>query len=126
MDAFNPHMDARPRMLMLYGDSAFAAKCSRHFRRRGWDVHMAVSSDEACRLMDRFSPNGVVVDAELAGERGADACARIAQRYPGQLLVLLAPDKPAVADLDRLGNSVRISQRDRIPELLDHFLGATP
>jgi ActR/RegA family two-component response regulator len=122
MDALTPHMDARPRMLLVYGDSVFAARCSRHFRRSGWDVHLAVSSDEACRLMDRLTPTGVVVDAELAGERGAEACRRIAERYPGQPLVLLTADE--ATDLAPPVDSVRISRRDSISSLMDQLLVA--
>lgn len=114
-------MDARPRMLFVYGDSLFAAKWSRHFRRTGWDVHLAASGDEACRLVERLDVTVVMVDGELIGENSAAVCRRILSKRPGQPVVLVA-EEAGDAGLGQLRDSVRISQRHHVAQVMDQLL----
>jgi ActR/RegA family two-component response regulator len=52
----------RPRMVIAYTDSAHAALTARHFRRLGWEVHLASSETDAQRLAQLLAPAVVVVD----------------------------------------------------------------
>jgi len=121
MSVQSDRLDGRPRMLFVYGDSLFAAKWSRHFRRTGWDVHLAANGDEACRLMERLDATVVVVDGDLAAENSAAVCRRILARRPGQPLVLVEGER-SVAGLGQFRDSVRISQRHHVAEVMDQLL----
>jgi ActR/RegA family two-component response regulator len=52
----------RPRMVIAYSDSAHAAQTARHFRRLGWEVHLANSETDAQRQAQLLAPAVVVVD----------------------------------------------------------------
>lgn len=110
-------MDARPRMLLVYGDSSFAARCTRHFRRRGWNVHLANGGPEACRLLDRFEPHVVIVDGETVEPAAHELCSEIIERRPGQPVVLLA-DTETPEPLPQ----VRVSPRERFVDPLNEVL----
>lgn len=84
-------MDRRPRLLMVYADSVYAVRCSRYFRRHGWDVHLAASGDEACASIGLLAPTAVVLDGELPRDLAWDTCARITREHPG-LTVVVATD----------------------------------
>jgi ActR/RegA family two-component response regulator len=109
--------DFRPRMVLVYGDSLFASKCSRDFRRQGWAVHMAADVDEACRLADELTPLVVVVDG-ASSQADAQTCGRIVQRCPGQATVLLTVDGAHQPALE----PIRISRRDHVNEALNEVL----
>ena len=85
-------MDRRPRLLLVYADSVFAANCSRHFRRLGWEVRMAVAGEDAYRLVPELLPTAVVLDAELPDDGAWQTCARITRDHPGLTVVLSATD----------------------------------
>lgn len=85
----------RPRLLVAYTDSAYAARIGRAFRRLGWEVHMAASAAEAQRQIAIQQPNAVVLDVGLPDETGWSVSTHIAATHPQQLVVLLAPDRPA-------------------------------
>ena len=110
--------DGRPKMLLVYGDSAFAAKTSRHYRRQGWDVRMAGSAAEARRLVERLDPMATVVDGEsfagpaALGEDFFDRCA-------GQCIVLVTDH---TAHADSWPEKVRLARRDNLETVADSLL----
>ncbi len=122
MDEKMTTMDSRPRLLMVYSDSGYAVQCSRSFRRSGWEVHLAASGDEACRMIGRLDPTAVVVDAELQGELGWKTCERITAEFPGLRVVLLAADETAPQRLESTGAGVRISRRDNVEVLAQQLV----
>ena len=84
-------MDERPRLLYVYANSEHAARSSRFFRRQGWEVHLAASSEEALRLLNILTHVVVVIEAALAGD-AAQTCRRIRRERPGQRVVVLGSD----------------------------------
>jgi DNA-binding response OmpR family regulator len=68
---------ARPRLVFGYADSVHAARVARYFRRLGWQVHLAGSGREACRLVHDVRPDLVILDTELADESGWLAAAKL-------------------------------------------------
>jgi hypothetical protein len=52
----------RPRMVIAYTDSAHAALTARHFRRLGWEVHLASSESDAQRIAQLLAPAVVVAE----------------------------------------------------------------
>jgi CheY-like chemotaxis protein len=83
---------SRPRLLLGYSDSAHAARCVRHFRRLGWEVHMVASGAEAQRLAYEIVPHLIVLDVDLPDETGWLSAAKILLLQPAHRVVLLAAD----------------------------------
>jgi DNA-binding response OmpR family regulator len=115
-------MDRRPRLLVVYTDSVYAVHCSRFFRRRGWDVHLAASGDEACELIGSLVPTAVVVDGELPEENAREICARITREHPGLTVVIATPDGTGPADRGPAG-AVVIPRRQGVEGLAEHLFG---
>jgi DNA-binding response OmpR family regulator len=80
----------RPLLVMAYADSQYAALSCRHFRRMGWEVHLACSGPEARRLARTLNASVVVLDAELREESGWLTCDKLRREIPGQKVVLVS------------------------------------
>jgi DNA-binding response OmpR family regulator len=87
-------MSARPRLLLAYADSAYAARVARSFRRLGWEVHLAPSAAEARRLVEVHGPQVMLIELDLPDESGWSACADITSAHPEVRAVLLATTRP--------------------------------
>jgi CheY-like chemotaxis protein len=122
MEGTDVVMDQRPRLLLVYADSVHAVRCSRYFRRHGWDVHMAASGDEALDLIDSLAPAAVVLDAELPKENAWEISSRIAKEYP-QLNVVLMADDCATSNARPVGAAV-VARRSGIEGLAEQLVGA--
>jgi DNA-binding response OmpR family regulator len=72
-----PSIPRRPRLVLAYADSAYASLCARHFRRLGWEVHLASSGPDARRLVACSEPHVVVLDTQLPEESGWLTCAKL-------------------------------------------------
>ncbi len=72
-----PPIPYRPRMVLAYADSQHAVLSARHFRRLGWEVHLANSGPDARRLAHALSPEVVVMDTQLPDESGWLTCAKM-------------------------------------------------
>ena len=117
----NQVMDRRPRLLIVYFNSVYAVHCSRFFRRRGWDVHLA-SSAEACQMIAVLDPTAVVVDGELPCADASELCERITREHPGLTVVMATPD-----DVDASHRAptpvVAVPRRQGIEGLAEHLSG---
>ena len=82
----------RPLLVLASADSLFAALNCRHFRRLGWEVHLANSGCEARRMAGVFNPLVVVLDTELRDESGWLVCDKLTRDMPGQKVILVSPD----------------------------------
>ena len=120
-------MDRRPRLFLVYADSVFAARCSRHFRRMGWDVHKTSGGEEICQWVDRLAPNAVVIDTELPGDSAWQTCARITHEHPGLTVVLLAADRLDDEERRRqVGANAVVSRSAGVEGLAERVFGASP
>lgn len=123
----NVQMSGRPRLLLAYADSAYAARIVRSFRRLGWEVHMAATAAEADRLVQVHAPHAVLLDVGLPDENGWNASARITAARPAQHIVLLAADRPADTH-DRLsaaGAAALVTRADGMESLVRAVYGST-
>jgi CheY-like chemotaxis protein len=115
-------MDQRPRLLLVYADSVNAVRCSRFFRRHGWDVHMAASGEEALDLIDPLAPAAVVLDAELPNESAWEISSQITKEYPRLNVVLVAEDG-SVANARPANGAALVARRAGMEGLAEQLLG---
>jgi DNA-binding response OmpR family regulator len=125
MDDKLANTDFRPRVLLVYADSELAAKCSRSFRRRGWEVRLANSADEGVRLVTDLAPTVVVVDGNLPGQPGWQTCARFQAVRPGQPVVLLTDDSMPADSIAAARDTAHLAQRDSVDDLPRRLLEHT-
>jgi DNA-binding NtrC family response regulator len=118
---------SRPRLLLAYADSAYAARIVRSFRRLGWEVHMAATAREVDRLIEIHGPQAVLVDVALPDENGWDVSARITAARPEQHVVLLATDRPvdAAARARTAGAAAIVTRADGMESLVRAVYGGT-
>lgn len=81
-------MNGRPRLLLIYSDSAHASRCGRYFRRLGWEVRLVSSGSEAQKQLAEFRPDYAVVDVDLPDESGWLTCAKM-MLMPGAPQVII-------------------------------------
>jgi DNA-binding response OmpR family regulator len=86
-------MDGRPRLLLIYSDSAHASRCGRYFRRLGWEVRTMPGGCEARQALIGFQPTYVVVDADLPDESGWLTCAKILLTPINARIILQVPSQ---------------------------------
>jgi two-component system OmpR family response regulator len=94
----NGKRNSRPRLVLGYVDSAHAAQCARYFRRHGWEVHLAGTGPEACRMISDLAPGLVVLDTEMSGESGWLTAAKARVDQPGPKIVLVGPEPSGTHD----------------------------
>ena len=109
----------RPVLLIGYADNLSASRCARHFRRLGWEVHLAADANDARRLATRLVPHLTVLDAELPQEGGWACCARLT-REDTRLRVVLLTGEVQQADRERASavGAAGLVRRDDAPEAL--------
>jgi DNA-binding response OmpR family regulator len=114
----------RPRLVLAYADSAHAALSARHFRRLGWEVHLASSGPDARRLARTLAPAVVILDTQLPDESGWLTCAKMALENGAQKVVLVS--SAVTAEEQRLaalvGAAAVVERRDGVPALVDRVM----
>jgi DNA-binding response OmpR family regulator len=122
MDGLKRPMDQRPRLLLVYADSVYAARCSRFFRRHGWDVHLTANGEEIRQLVDTLAPAALVVDADASRQDAWQTCANITSDHPGLPVVLLS-EQP-IDQHAQAGTAVLAMRRDGVEGLAQQVFGA--
>lgn len=115
----------RPRLLLAYADSAFAAAAVRRFRRLGWEAHLVASAEEVQRLVETYAPEVLVLDVELPDESGWLTSAKVALSHPRQRIVLLTAER-ADAQRERaaqVGAAAIVARSDGVPALVQAVYG---
>ena len=113
-------MSRRPRLFLVYVDSVFAAGCSRHFRRLGWDVRMAAASEEVCQQVNSLVPTAVILDAELPDRSVSNISTRITKEHPGLPVVLSAGANNGTA----IHEAAQVARDRGLNDLAEQVLGA--
>jgi DNA-binding response OmpR family regulator len=116
----------RPLLVLAYADSLFAALSCRHFRRLGWEVHLASSGSEARRMTHAFNPAVVVLDTDLRDESGWLICDKLTREIPGLKVVLVSPD-PCEENrnlADFVGATALVGRGTGVNTLVEEVLGS--
>jgi DNA-binding response OmpR family regulator len=116
----------RPLLVLAYADSFYAAMSCRHFRRLGWEVHLASGGCEARRLARTLRPAVVVLDTQLRDESGWLTCDKLRREIPGQRIVLVDPN-PTDEDRrlgDFVGAASLVCRGGGVSALADEVLGS--
>jgi DNA-binding response OmpR family regulator len=92
IDRSTPDGTPRRRMILACASSAHAALAARHFRRHGWEVHLAVSGPDARELTYALAPEIVLLDTQLPGESGWLTCAKFTMVNAGAKVILVSPE----------------------------------
>jgi two-component system response regulator RegA len=84
-------MPAEERLLLIIeDDAAFARTLGRSFERRGYQVLLASSHEEAAALLQQHKPGYAVVDLKLNGSTSGLACVQMLHGHnPDMLIVVL-------------------------------------
>jgi DNA-binding response OmpR family regulator len=115
----------RPRMVVAYADSTHAALSARHFRRLGWEVHLASSGPDARHLVQALAPEVVLLDTELPDESGWLTCAKLmlGSGVPKVVLVSPEPTEEEQRLAEAVGAAVLVSRETGVPQLAGAVTG---
>jgi DNA-binding response OmpR family regulator len=115
----------RPRMVLAYADSIHAARSARHFRRLGWEVHLASSGPDARQLTSTLAPEVVVLDTQLPDESGWLTCAKMMLCCGVHKVVLVSPhptdEEQRLAET--VGAAGLVRRETGVPALVDEVMG---
>lgn len=76
-------------ILIVEDDATFSATLSRALRRRGYEVQVAATPDEALELALAGRPQSIVLDLNLAGASGLSLLPRLRECLPEARIVVL-------------------------------------
>ena len=82
-------MSAKPLLLIVEDDAAFARTLQRSFERRDYDVIVAAGPAELDALLDVRTPDYAVVDLKLAGASGLTCVETLHARDPDTVIIVL-------------------------------------
>jgi CheY-like chemotaxis protein len=118
----------RPCMIVAYVDSALAVLCARHFRRLGWEVHLANSGPEARRLANRLAPQVLVLDTQLPDETSWQTCAKLALASGAKKVILVSPQvtEEECRLAEAAGAAALLARTTGVPQLVNQVVGVTP
>jgi len=86
-------MPARPSLLIVEDDAAFAKALGRSFERRGYVVVTHASIEAVREMLVAGPPAFAVVDLKLAGQSGLECVKLLHQCRPPPQIVLCAPSE---------------------------------
>ena len=98
-----PHAGRRPLVLLAERDRVAADLSQFFLRTHGYDVHLALTVDEAEKQWLEHDPHLAIVELMISGGRGAELCRRMKQHGSGAVLavsVLEAGDQALAAGAD--------------------------
>jgi DNA-binding response OmpR family regulator len=112
-------------MVLAFADTARAALSARHFRRLGWEVHLAAVGPEARRLAHALNPQVVVLDTDLRGESGWLTCAKLTLTANPFKVVLVGDEVDAQQEefARHCGASALVGRRAGLPSLVEEVHG---
>jgi two-component system, OmpR family, response regulator len=79
----------KPKVLLVDDEMEFVSTLAERLSLRGFDARMALSGEEALRLVASDPPQVVVLDTMMPGTRGLDVLKRLKREYPEIEVILL-------------------------------------
>jgi two-component system response regulator RegA len=80
----------KPQLLIIEDDEAFSRTLAKSFERRGYEVFVAASQEDAALLLQSHTPAYAVVDLKLKGNASGLACVQMLHQHdPAMLIVVL-------------------------------------
>ena len=76
-------------LMIIEDDAAFARTLGKSFERRGYDVLVAASYDEARELLLHHQPRYAVVDLKLASHSSGLACVQMLHEFDADMLIVV-------------------------------------
>jgi DNA-binding response OmpR family regulator len=117
----------RPSLVVAYPKTGYTSALCRHYRLRGWEIHLAASGDEARQLAVQLSPEVVVLATDLPDESGWLICQKLLSERPDQKVVLVTnrtgPANQTFADF--VGAVALVHEEAGIQALIEEIDGAT-
>jgi len=112
-------------MVVAYADSAHAALSARHFRRLGWEVHLASSGPDARRMAHALAPKVVILDTQFPDESGWLTCAKMMLASGVQTVVLVsaAVTSEEIRLAETVGAAALVSRHNDVPVLVNEVMG---
>lgn len=80
---------AKPKLAVIDDELEFAKALDAFFRRRGYDVSIALRGTSAIQLVDEQRPDVVLMDLKMPGMDGAEALAAIRRRHPQTQVIII-------------------------------------
>ena len=77
------------QLLIIEDDAAFARTLGRSFERRGYQVLLATSQDQASSLLSTHRPGYAVVDLKLNGSSSGLACVKMLHAHDASMLIVV-------------------------------------
>ena len=78
------------KLLLVDDEMEFVSTLTERLCLRGFDATMALSGEQALRLIASDPPQVVVLDAMMPGSKGLDVLKRMKQEYPKIQVILLS------------------------------------
>ena len=115
----------RPRMVVAYASSVHASLCARHFRRLGWEVHLASSGSDARRVAHALTPEVVILDTQLPDESGWLTCAKMALETGARKVVIVSPEitEEETRLAEAAGAAALVCRGNGMPRLVEEVIG---
>jgi response regulator RpfG family c-di-GMP phosphodiesterase len=79
----------KPTVLFVDDEPNILKAISRLFRRESFTLHTAESGEAALEIMDKFPAHVIVSDQRMPGMSGVDLLARVRERWPDVIRILL-------------------------------------
>jgi DNA-binding NtrC family response regulator len=79
----------KPKVLLVDDEMEFVSTLVERLSLRGFNARMALSGEEALRLIASDPPQVVVLDTMMPGTRGLDVLKRLKREYPEIQVILL-------------------------------------
>src|SRR5437588_544284 len=104
-------MTAKPRVLIIDDDVAMAKYLAAHLSRRGFEVNMVPTGQEALRVFRTFDPQLALLDLSI-DSAGGDMLQRLKQMKPALSVMILSAnrDPEAIFRASRLGADDYVSK----------------
>jgi DNA-binding response OmpR family regulator len=105
------------KLLIVDGTASLTSSYTETFRRDGFEVLNAASSEEARELIRRSAPDVVIMDVRTAGEAGTELAEEINSRFPDVPLIFHTSADEEMSDRELWLADAVVSKSSNLNEL---------